>query len=319
MHEVDVFRDVASDAVRTVLKELLPPVLGALRRAGLLKRRRLLKEWPARLRDCVADLTPCFATTGPSFEYVVGNIGLPQSDQWKTVYYRVRMASAWFEGWDEMQKAVGERMTPEFFVKSLENLSRLLYWTSHTGEELTRLLDQTPQNNPIRKPVHALMDRYNAFLTSYEGFLLRLPTDLGMQPIAPVKGMESFFGRLGAPSSAEPSVQSDTDIDTSWVKTCDPGVSKAAREVLIEVKRQLDLMSDHIVIAAHGPTWGDMRLPPRDHQRAVESRETVLNMLVGRKVLKTATYYRGEDDGFVVIADREPVERTLDALSQRPR
>ena len=196
MIETNVMRDVATETAKTVLKELLPKVLGALRETNLLKRKRLLKELPAKLRDCVADLRPCFAPTGSTFLYVIWNSGLDRTPEWQSVDERLRMAAAWFEGWDEMQKAVGESMTPEFFVKSLENLNRLLFWTSHAGEQLSNLVDLTPKNDLIRKPMHALADRYNAFLTNYEGFLRRLPSDLDIRPLAPVKGMEAFFGRL---------------------------------------------------------------------------------------------------------------------------
>lgn len=322
MHEGDVFRDVASEAAKAFLKELLPKVLGALKKAGLLKRRHLSKELPARLRDCVSDLRACFTPRGSTFTYVVENLGLQQTDEWRFVHYRLSMASAWFEGWDAMQRAVGERMTPEFFTSCLENLNRLLFWTSHAGEGLGKLVEQTPKNDSIRKAAHALTDRYNAFLTNYEGFLRRLPADIGMSPLAPVKGMEHFFGRLGGPPSVPPSVQGDTD--TSWVKTCDPGVARAARRVLAEVKQKMDLMSDPIVISAHGPTAGGFRLPPADHSHAVRFREKVLDMLIGRGVLKSAKYFNSEDqvgrwrDGFAVIADREPVERTLEALNERP-
>ncbi len=201
MHEVDMLRDVASDAVRGVLKDLLAQALNGIRHAWPMKRQRLMKELPERLRDCVTDLRPCFAPSGSSFLYVIWNSGLDRTSEWHGVDERLRMAAAWFEGWDEMQKAIGESMTPEFFVRSLENLNRLLFWTSHTGEQLSKLVDQTPKNDLIRKPMHALVDKYNAFLTNYEGFLRRLPSDLGMRPLAPVQGMEAFFGRLRDPWS----------------------------------------------------------------------------------------------------------------------
>jgi hypothetical protein len=230
------------------------------------------------------------------------------------------MLASWFEGWDEMQQAVGERMTPEFFVRSLENLNRLLFWTSHTGEELSDLVDLTPKNDLIRKPMHALVNKYNDFLTKYEAFLRRLPSDLGMRPLAPVEGMEAFFGRLRDPWSGQPSTRSETD--TNWVQSCDRDVAQEARYILRDVLREMDLLAEPIAIPAIGPTEGGHSPPPDRRERLMRFRERVLNMLVGRQVLKVVQYFDHDPsgdrrDGFVVIADREPVERTLDALRGR--
>ena len=201
VHEApDVLRDFATDAARTFLKELLPQALRQLREAWPLKRRRLLRELPAKLRDCVTDLRACFAPRGPaSFIHVVSNLGLEQTDQWRYVNDRLSMARSWFQAWDEMQRAVGEQMNPEFFVRSLEGLNDLLFWTSHSGEHLSGLVDQTPKKGLIRKPMHALVDKYNAFLTNYEAYLRRLPEELGVGGMSPAPGMEKFFLRLRYP------------------------------------------------------------------------------------------------------------------------
>ncbi len=54
--EADGIRDVATGAAKTFLKELLPRTLQSLRTAWPWKRRRLLKDLPAKLRDGVTDL-----------------------------------------------------------------------------------------------------------------------------------------------------------------------------------------------------------------------------------------------------------------------
>ena len=200
MHETDLIRDVAGDTARAFLKDLLPRVLGALRQTGWPKRRRLLKELPVKLRDCVTDLRACYTLRGPaSLVYVVSSLGLEQTDQWRYVYDRLCMARAWFETWDEMQRTVGDQMNPEFFVKTLEGLNDLLFWTGHSGEHLSKLVDQTPKNDRIRTPMHALVDKYNAFLTNYEAYLRRLPDELGVKGMHPAVGMEMFFVRLRYP------------------------------------------------------------------------------------------------------------------------
>lgn len=200
MNETEVIRGIATEATKAFLGELLPKALQTLRTAWPWKRRRLLKQLPAKLRECATDLRACFTLQGPaSFIHIVSNLGLDQNDQWRFVNDRLAMAQAWFEGWDEMQQATGENMTPEFFVSSLENLNTLLFWTSHTGEELSKLVDQTRKENTIRRPMHALVDKYNAFLTNYEAYLRRLPEELGVRRMSPAQGMERFFVRLRNP------------------------------------------------------------------------------------------------------------------------
>ena len=197
MNGTDVIRDVTTEAGKTILKELLPRLLGALRQTNGFKRRRLLKDLPARLQDVVTDLRACHTLRGPaSFIYVVSNAGLQQTDHWRYVYDRLCIARDWFESWDEMQRSVGEQMNAEFFVKVLEGLNDLLFWTSHSGEYLNKLVGQTPKNDPIRTPLHALADNYNLFLTNYEGYLRRLPAELGVKGMHPAVGMEKFFVRL---------------------------------------------------------------------------------------------------------------------------
>jgi hypothetical protein len=74
-----------------------------------------------------------------------------------------------------------------------------LFWTSRSGEDLSGLVDQTPRTHLIRKPMHALADNYNAFLTNYEAYLRRLPEELGARGMSPAPGMEQFFIRLRNP------------------------------------------------------------------------------------------------------------------------
>ena len=196
----DVLRDVASDAARAFLKELLPRVLNKLRGARLWKRRRLLKDLPTRLRDHVTDLRACFTLRGPaSFTHVASNLGLPQTDEWRYAYDRLNMARAWFEAWDGMQRSIGDQMNPEFLVSSMEGLNDLLFWTSDAGEHLSKMVDKTLKNDRIRSPMHALVDGYNNFLTNYERYLRRLPEELGMMDMRPAQGVESFFARLRYP------------------------------------------------------------------------------------------------------------------------
>jgi hypothetical protein len=196
----ELLRDVATDAARGFLKEFLPRVLTQLQKAWPWKRRRLLRALPAGLRDHVTDLRACFTLRGPaSFIYVISNIGLHQTDEWHFVYDRLRMAAAWFEVWDAMQQSIGDQMNPEFLMSTLAGLNDLLFWTSDAGERLSMLVDKTPKNDRIRHPVHALVDGYNAFLTSYERYLRRLPDELGMRDMRPAQGVESFFSRLRYP------------------------------------------------------------------------------------------------------------------------
>jgi hypothetical protein len=117
----EVLRDVATDAARMFLKELLPQALRHLRETWPWKRRRLLRELPTKLRDCVTDLRACFTSRGPaSFIHVISNLSVEQTDQWRFVNAQLSMARSWFEAWDRMQQTVGEQMNPEFFVNGLE-------------------------------------------------------------------------------------------------------------------------------------------------------------------------------------------------------
>ena len=145
----------------------------------------------------MTDQRACLTLRGPASFNVVSNLGLQQTDEWRYTYDRLNMARAWFEAWDGMQRTIGEQMNPEFLVSSLAGLNDLLFWMSDAGEHLSGLVDRTPKND--RHPMHALVDGYNNFLTNYEGYLRRLPEELGMTDMRPAQGMESFFGRLRYP------------------------------------------------------------------------------------------------------------------------
>ena len=205
MQEADMLREIASEAARAFWKELLPRIPTALRRMSPWQRREVLKSLPAALDDCVTDLGACFSIPGPaSFTRVLWNLGIGQPEEWKVANDTLSVAQAWFQGWNTMRRAVGENVTPEFFAAEIESLNKLLFWTGRGGERLVALFALVPETDLIRKQMHGLVESYNRFLGNYEALLRRLPTELNVQDVRTVAGMEVFFVRLQNPSVGAP-------------------------------------------------------------------------------------------------------------------
>ncbi len=142
-----------------------------------------------------------------------------------------------------------------------------------------------------------------------------------MRPLAPVQGMEAFFGRLRDPWSGVPQ-KDEVKTATDWIRTCDHEIKEEVRYILQEVLHEMDLLSEPIAISSTGPTQGGHRLPADRRQALIRYRARVLNMLVARQVLKSVHSFDHDPsgdrrDGFVVIADREPVQRTLETLNRQ--
>jgi len=150
----------------------------------------------SKLDDLILDLQPCFALGEQTSVLQVLNQSLSVSttgESWNRLVETLSVLTAWFQAWDDSRQAIGNRRTPEILVSQLKSLNVMLsYMGFFVSEVLRRRFEGAPDY--MRATYKAMTDRYNHFLTEYEGLLRRLPQEVGIDP--PPFGGQHFFIRL---------------------------------------------------------------------------------------------------------------------------
>ncbi len=186
-------------AVEVGLDLLLKRVSEAFRNRPVWRRphaRRVVGTVGSKLDDLVLDLQPCFAmgeqTSALQVFYGSGPI---RDESWNRVHEVLTVLGAWFREWDSMRQVIGTRRTPEVLIRQFESLNVILTLLGvFVGPEMAKRFAGLPLDHYAFVSYRALADRYNGFLTNYEGLLRRLPQEVGIEP--PPLGGERFFIRL---------------------------------------------------------------------------------------------------------------------------
>jgi lysylphosphatidylglycerol synthetase-like protein (DUF2156 family) len=160
-----------------------------------------MPEWVravgAKLDDLILDLRPCFALGEPtSIQQVFYDLTLPTRGQsWDRVHDVLNVLGAWFRAWDRLHQTVGASQPPKVLIEQIRSLYDLLMYAGLILPEARKPIATIAQDSPAYIIYKATADRYNTFLTNFEGLLRRLPTELGILD-DPIVGKEHFFIRL---------------------------------------------------------------------------------------------------------------------------
>jgi hypothetical protein len=191
-----MLKDVETKAFEAALNVLLDRVV-----EGLHNRR--FWQWPrtsqivravgAKLDDLILDLQPCFALNEQtSLLQVLYQSSPTRNGSYNRLFETMNVLAAWFRAWNDSRQAIGDRRTPEILVNQLQSLIVILnYLGFYVSEGLRKRFEGAPDYALVT--YRAMTERYNRFLTDYEGLLRRLPQDVGIE--SPLGG-QHFFIRL---------------------------------------------------------------------------------------------------------------------------
>jgi hypothetical protein len=83
-----------------------------------------------------------------------------------------------------------------------------------------------------------------------------------------------------------------TTPELDWIDTCDQDIAEEAQDILRDVLHEISLGSKPILIPPLGTTLGGPRTPIGQEEPLTRHRERVANLLVARRVLRSAQYFQ---------------------------
>jgi hypothetical protein len=192
--------DLQKDVIKAAMELMLEKVEEAISSGSFWTRFRvapIAKNFGATLDNLVRDLRPCFVLGEPtSLQQMFYELTLPtRSQSWDRVHDVLNVVGAWFRAWDRLNQGIGARRSPKVLIEQIRSLYDLLMYTGLILPEARKPTATIAQDSPAYIIYKATADRYNTFLTNFEGLLRRLPTEVGILD-DPIVGKEHFFIRL---------------------------------------------------------------------------------------------------------------------------
>ena len=273
------------------------------------------RSQPLPQLDWVAKIDDDDVVTGLEFlEELHGALGASSVAELPITGKRSRWRKMWDEDIDRLRR---------MYETSRERIAKLLL---EKGElkELDRLPEKYPESERYR--VVALPSRIatlvDVFLEEYE----RRP-GVRIKHVSSVPGWgnepqrKRRHERHAAVQTTAPAATPAKKPDFDWIDSCEPPIARESRDILADIKLQLDLEKDVLRISPY-PHGTDDLLWPGYHEAQAKIRMDVAQMLVKKGILAKAEHERRRGDyglpsALIVEAERHVAIQAIELLQAR--